>query len=219
MKLATEAGDATGYAVTLRALSGQASLLGYCRQAVNLAEAAVQAVSSTAGPQTAAFLYGQLAVEHAADGNRRDAVRHLLTAEGHLGHARDTPEPIGGCHAASLAHQQAAVRAKLGDRSGAIRALTVSVSRRPESERRSRAITLARLAELQLGNGDLEAACGTWQRFLQDYPHLRSRRVGRALASMHVRIRPHQDSSAVIALRRKAAVRFREPSDRYGWSP
>jgi tetratricopeptide (TPR) repeat protein len=203
LRLASEAGDATGYAVTLRALSGQARRLGHHRQAVHLAEAAVQAASSTAGPQTAAFLYGQLAVAHAAEGNRRDAVRHLLTAESHLDHARDAPEPIGGCHAASLAHQQAAVRAKLGDRIGAIQALTVSVRRRPGSERRSRAITLARLAELQLDNGDLEAACGTWQRFLQDYPHLRSRRVGGALTTMYVRIRPHQNNSAVVALRQK----------------
>jgi len=112
-------------------------------------------------------------------------------------------EPIGCCHAASLAHQQAAVRAKLGDRGGAIQALTVSVRHRPARERRSRAITLARLAELQLDEGDLEAACGTWQRFLQDYPHLRSRRVSRAFATMRACLRPHENSSAVIALRRK----------------
>lgn len=204
LRLATEAGDATGYAVTLRALSGQARLLGHHRQAVDLAEAAVHAASEATRSQTSAFLYGQLAVAHAADGDRRQAIRHLFTAERHLDRARDAPEPIGGCHAASLAHQQAAVRAKLGDRAGAIQALTVSVRHRPAGERRSRAITLARLAELQLDAGELEAACGTWQRFLQDYPHLRSRRVGRALASMRARLRPHQNNSAVIALRRKA---------------
>lgn len=205
LRLAAESGDSTGYAVTLRALSGQARLLGHHQEAVYLAEAAVHAAAS-AGPQTAAFLFGQLAVAHAAAGNRQDAVRHLLTAERHLDRVHDAPEPVGGCHVASLAHQQAAVRAKLGDRSGAIHALTISVHHRPPSERRSRAITLARLAELQLDNGDLEAACGTWQRFLEDYPHLRSRRVNRALTTMRARLRPHQNNSAVIALRKTAPM-------------
>jgi hypothetical protein len=98
------------------------------------------------------------------------------------------------------------VRAKLGDRAGAIQALTVSVRHRPAGERRSRAITLARLAELQLDNGELEAACRTWQRFLHDCPHLSSRRVDRALTSMRARLRPHQNNSAVIALRGKVSA-------------
>lgn len=88
-------------------------------------------------------------------------------------------EPTGGCDVAALARQQAAVRAQLGDCDGAIRALTVSVRHRPAGERRSRAITLARLAELQLDTAAVETARGTGQRFLQDYPHPRSRRVGR----------------------------------------
>jgi hypothetical protein len=205
LRLAAEAGDQTGYAVTLRALSGQARSLGHHREAVHLAEAAVDA-AGTAGPQTAAFLYGQLAVAHASAGNRAEAVRHLHTAERFLDRARDRTVPIGGCHAASLAHQQAAVWARLGDRAGAIRALTQSVRHRPASERRSRAITLARLAELQFDAGDIEEACATWQRFLQDYPYLRSRRVNRALAAMRARLRPHRQNPAVVALRRRNPV-------------
>lgn len=203
LRLTAEAGDVTGYAVTLCALSSQARLLGHHRQAVDLAKAAVHAAAGTTGAQTSALLLGQLAVAHAAAGDRREAIRHLSTAERHLDRARDAPEPIGGCHAASLAHQQAAVRATLGDRAGAIQALTASVRHRPAGERRSRAITLARLAELQMDTGELDAACGTWQRFLQDYPHLRSHRVSRALRSMRSRLRPHQNNSAVIALRIK----------------
>jgi tetratricopeptide (TPR) repeat protein len=202
LRLTAEAGDATGYAVTLCALSNQARLLGHHRHAVDLATSAVRAAAGATGAQTSALLLGQLAVAHAAAGDRRDAIKHLSTAEHHLDRAQDAPEPIGGCHAASLAHQQAAVRAKLGDRAGAIQALTTSVRHRPPAERRSRAITLARLAELQVDTGELEAACGTWHQFLQDYPHLRSRRIGRALTSMSARLHPHQTHSAVIALRR-----------------
>jgi tetratricopeptide (TPR) repeat protein len=210
LRLVAEAGDATAYAVTLRALSSQARLLGHHREAVQLAETAVRAAANTAGQQTLAFLFGQLAVAHASDGNRHDAVRHLLTAERHLERAREAPEPIGGCHTASLAHQQAAVRAQLGDRRGAVQALALSVRHRPAGERRSRAITLARLAELQLDDGDLEAACGTWRWFLQDYPHLNSRRVTRALAAMRARLRPHQNAAAVTALRQRMACRLAE---------
>jgi tetratricopeptide (TPR) repeat protein len=210
LRLAAEAGDQAGYAVTLRALSGQAHLLGHHQQAVHLAEAAVHAGGATE-PQTLAFLLGQLAVAYAGAGNCGQAVRHLLTAERHLNRVRDTPKPIGGCHAAALAHQLAEVQAKLGDRRGAIEALTASLSLRPPAERRSRAVTLARLAELQLDGGDLEAACRNWQRFLQDYLHLRSRRIDRALASMRARLRPHQNNSAVIALRRRVATRGAVP--------
>ena len=62
---------------------------------------------------------------------------------------------------------------------------------------------LARLAELQLDSGELEAACGTWQRFLQDCRHLRSRRVGRVQTSLLARLRRYRNSSAVITLRMK----------------
>jgi hypothetical protein len=199
-RLAAEAGDATGYAVTLCALGGQARLLGHHRQAVDLTEAAVRAVSATTGAQTSAFLFAQLAVAEATAGDRREAVRHLLIAERHLDRVRDEPVPVGGCHVASLAHQQAAVRARLGDRGGAIQALAVSLGHRPAGERRSRAVTLARLAELQLDAGDLETACDTWRRFLHDCPHLSSRRIGRALASMRARLRPFRNNSAVTAL-------------------
>jgi tetratricopeptide (TPR) repeat protein len=205
LKLVAEAGDATSYAVTLRALSGQARSLGHHREAVQLAEAAVCAATNTTDPQTSAFLFGQLAVAHAADGNHREAALYLIRAEHHLERVGEAPSPIGGYDVATLAHQQAAVRAKVGDRRGAIQALTVSIRHRPAAERRSRAITLARLAELQLDAGELEAACGTWQRFLLDYPYLRSRRVNRAFASMRARLRPYQNNSAVIALRRKMA--------------
>jgi tetratricopeptide (TPR) repeat protein len=206
LRLATESGDRIGYAVTLRALSWQARLLGHHRESLHLAEAAVQTAEARARPQTAAFLFGQLAVAQAANGNGKDAVRHLLIAERHLDRARDQPEPVGGCHAASLAHQQAAVRAELGDRDGAIQALESSVRRRPAAERRSRALALARLAELYLDKGELDAACGTWHRYLQDYPHLRSRRVSRAHASMRARLRPHMNNTSVTALWRRAAI-------------
>lgn len=80
-----------------------------------------------------------------------------------------------------------------------------AVHHRPAGERRSRAVLLARLAESQVANGQLEQACQTWHRFVDDYPSLRSRRVRSALAELRARTRPHQNNPAVRALRQRVA--------------
>ncbi|SDY47907.1 hypothetical protein SAMN05421504_105677 [Amycolatopsis xylanica] len=205
-RLAAQAADATGYAVALRALSVQARALGHHRNAVHLAEAAVAAAAPTASPRTRAFLHGQLAVACAAAGDRQAAITQLGVAENRLAAAQSADLAIGGYHEASLAHQHAAVAASLGDRQAAIRALKSSIFHRPAAERRSRAITLARLAELQLAAGQLDQACDTWHRFLDDYPHLRSRRADTALATLRAQVRPHQKNPSARLLGQRAAL-------------
>ncbi|WP_410625139.1 hypothetical protein [Amycolatopsis sp. cmx-8-4] len=200
LRLSAEAGEPGGYAVTLRALSVQARLLGHVRQAVHLAEAAVESASARVPAKTSAFLFGQLAVAHAAAGSRHDATTSLRTAEAHLAHDDGSARPVGAYHRSALDHQHAAVSACLGQRRGAIAALHHSIQHRPASERRSRAITLARLAELQLADGHLEQACGTWSLFLDDYPHLRSGRADTAMATLRARLRPHQRVGAARTL-------------------
>lgn len=149
---------------------------------------------------------GQLAVAHAVTGDRHGALTQLLAAERLLEHATSTlpASTVGAYHPASLAHQRAVVTACLGDRRTAIAALKTSIRHRPETERRSRAITLARLAELQLDHGHLEAACRTWHQFLDDYRALRSRRADKALAILIARTRPLQGNPAARALRHRA---------------
>lgn len=213
LRLAGEAGDAVSYGVILRALSVQARLLGHRRPAVGLADEAVRTASGRAPRQTRAFLHGQAAVAHAAAGNRRDALGHLNAAETHLSHADgDTRSPatplIGGYHLAAFAHCQAATTACLGDRRGAIAALRFSIRHRPSTEPRSRAVTLARLAELQLAEGQLEQACGTWQEFLDHYPSLRSRRADAALTTLLASTNPYRNNPVARALHLRAnAVR------------
>ncbi|MDH6577753.1 hypothetical protein [Kitasatospora sp. MAP5-34] len=68
---------------------------------------------------------------------------------------------VGAYHGASLAHQRSVVATHLGDLPGAVAALRDSLRHRPAQENRSRALTLARLAELQPASGSLEAACLT----------------------------------------------------------
>jgi tetratricopeptide (TPR) repeat protein len=203
LRLATEAGDESTYAITQRAMSVQARLLHHDRQAVHLAEAA--ATAKTVTPVRQAFLYGQLAVAHAAAGDRISALTWLTAAERHLDRATSAETAlIGAYHPASLAHQQAAVLALLGDRKGAIGALTLSLRYRPATERRSRAITTARLAELQLREGYLDEATHTWSGFLDDYPYLRSARARTALNIMRSMLHPHAGRPATRALLTRA---------------
>lgn len=206
LRLSAESGDSVGYALTLRALSVQARTLGYFRPAVDLADTAVHTASRQVTPRVYAFLLGQLAVAHAAAGNSHGALTTLADAERHLSHADRYTPGVAAYHAGSLAHQEAAITAYLGDRRNAIRALETSIRQRPVEERRSRAITLARLAELQLTEGHLEQACHSWHRFLDDYQHLTCRRADTAMKTLRARIRPHQNHPAARALHHRATA-------------
>lgn len=206
LRLSVEAGDANSHAVTLRGLSAQARLLGHHRQAVDLAEAAVRTGVASASPQSQAFLLGQFAVATAAVGDHRAAITHITKAEQFLERSDSTPRSVGACHPASLAHQRAAVADCLGDRRGALIALESSIRHRPASERRSRVITLARLAELQFAGGQLETACHTWHRFLDGYPDLRSGRADRAFAQLRACAHPYRTNAVARQLGLRAAA-------------
>ncbi len=206
LRLATENDDPAGYAITLRGMSVQAQLLGHHRHALQLAETAAT-TSRAMQPARQAFLYGQLAVAYAADHDRINALASLTAAQRRLDRASSPAHAtIGGYHPAALAHQQAAMQAILGDRKGAITALAESIRHRPPAERRSRAITLARLAELQLRQGLLEEATLTWHRFLDDYPALNSGRATTALKTLRARVRPYSRNPVARALLHRATT-------------
>lgn len=215
LDLAAEGRDSTRYAVTLRAMSVQARILGHTREALHLAE-----IATTAGqrvpPIRRAFLLGQVAVAAAADRDRPAALSALRAAEHHFDRAgsHGAGDPMGGFHFAALAHQEAAVHALLGDQRAAVKALTVSLRLRPTTERRSRAITTARLAELHLTTGHLDQAATTWLAFLDDYPHLHSARAAKAFTHMRERLRPHATHPAVRQLLTHAATLRPRPDHR-----
>jgi hypothetical protein len=110
---------------------------------------------------------------------------------------RDAPE-------ATLACQRGMMLALMGDAPGAIVQMEMSVRRRHSADRRSRAITLSRIADLQLRHGHLEEAIGTWHRFLDDYPAINSGRARTALTLLQSGIRPYQGSPAAGALLARA---------------
>jgi transcriptional regulator with XRE-family HTH domain len=211
LKLSIENEDPLGYAVTLRAMSVQARTLGHVREALRLAEAAVASIADCDDVPNLrrASLYGPLAVAAAAHGDRDAALAALTCAERLAAGEPAEPPERGICHyrAASHAYQEAAVRALLGDRPGAIRVLSESVRRRAADERRSRAITLASLAELHLDEGHLDESIAACHAFIDDYPPLRSSRARSALNHLTARLRPHAaNHSARQLLVRAAAV-------------
>jgi tetratricopeptide (TPR) repeat protein len=206
LDLAVQNADPAAYAIGLRALSVQARELGHHRPALQLAEVAASTGRRQFPPERQAFFLGQVAVATAADGDRRGALEALGAAERLLSRASSASFGMGSYHTASLAHQQAAVCDLLGDRRGAIDAMSVSVRHRPPGERRSRAITTAWLAELQLAHGHLDEAVATWQSFLDDYPHLRSGRATAAFKRLRSMLRPHAANKSAARLLTQAAA-------------
>lgn len=205
LRLAAENGDQAGYVIALRAMSVQACFLGHHRHARNLAETAASGTRRL-GPRRQAFLYGQLAVARAADGDRAGALASMADAERRLDQATSASQLTGAYHIASLAHQQAAVQDLLGDRHGAISALDVSIRHRPAGERRSRAITLALLGNLQLSAGYLDEAVSTWHLFLDDYPYLDSGRATAELRRLRSRVRPLARNATARTLLQRASA-------------
>lgn len=205
LRLSQENRDALNYAVALRGMSVQARALGHHHQAVELAAAA--AATAPDQPLQQAFVHGQLAVAAAADRDRYRALAAISTAERFLDRAEGPQVRLTGAyHRSSLLYQQATVRGLLGDRAGAVGALQESLRRRPTAERRSRAVLLAELAELQLHEGRLDQAVATWNQFLDEYQALASARLDTALAALRARVRPHGRNPAARALLERAAM-------------
>ncbi|MFJ3220290.1 tol-pal system YbgF family protein [Kitasatospora sp. NPDC086801] len=200
-ELAVEAADPLRHAIALRQMSVQANHLGDRAQALSLAQAAAADVTKLP-PGSAAFITGQLAVTLAASDRRREAFAQLDRAQNLLDDAQDEQRTTGGYHSAALNHQRAEVLASTGDVSRACAVLSHSLTRRPADERRARALTTARLAELMLQQGQLEAACQHWHTFLHDYPHLQSARATAALHTMRSRLRSYQRVPAAAQLLR-----------------
>ncbi|WP_165964568.1 hypothetical protein, partial [Actinomadura sp. KC216] len=191
------------YAWALRAMSVQAHSLGHFRPALQLAESAA---SPRLSVLTRASVSAQAAVALASTGSRRRAVREIGKAEQLLDRALDTPShSVGSYHRAALAFHKATVHAHLNEHRAALGALREALPLWSTAERRSRAITLARMAELELGQGMLEEAVATAHRFLDAYSQIHSARVREALTDLQARLRPYGKNHAARTLLQRAA--------------
>ncbi|MFJ6841779.1 hypothetical protein ACIQRE_03800 [Streptomyces griseoluteus] len=187
-------------AITLRALSAQATLLRHQRYAHDLSDAAVTAAGPRAPASVRAFLLAQRALTHAHLGDARPALAALTGAERAHEQASSLTGPFTSYPRAALDFQRGAVLARLGEHQAAQRAFERSISQRNGSEHRPLALTHARTATHLLGTGHLDAACHHWHAFLDHFPHLESAPARENLASLTRHLLPHRRRPPVAAL-------------------
>ncbi|MEU0664327.1 hypothetical protein [Streptomyces lavendulocolor] len=213
LRLAARASDTLTMAVVLRGLSVQAYTLGHRVHAQHLAEAAHARCPSWAPRHLRAALLGQRALTAASLGNSRQALNDLISAEQYVDREPNAPAPtpVGSYHTASLAHQRGEVAIQLGDFAEAHRAFTHAVCHRPPMEHLARVLVLHKLASLELSQGQLDAACHYWQRFLHDQTALHSQRAADAITEMRSRLRPYSTNATASSLLHLATAPRRSP--------
>ncbi|MFJ5123203.1 tetratricopeptide repeat protein [Kitasatospora sp. NPDC088548] len=203
LNLAGAAEDHLTYCTALRGMSVQAVGLGHGRKAQQYADAAAEAAPA-AGPRMRAFLVGQQAHASAAVGEQHTALRQLAEAESALDKATSGSVYVAGYHPAALHYHASHVLFELRDLGGSIIAMQESNRHRPPTERRARALSTALLAERQFAFGHLEAACATWNTFLDDYQHVSSARCDDHFASLRHCAAQHRGNRIARALGERA---------------
>lgn len=203
LDLARTAQDHVTYCRTLRGMALQAAHLGHGRTALEYANSAAEAAPK-AGPRLRAFLSGQQAHGAALVGDRHGAFARLRETEAALSKADNRRESIGGYDRSAFEFHVSSVLYALGDVSGSVEAMHASNRARPSVERQGNAHAHGLLAQRQLEMGHLEAACDTWDQFLDDYAVVSSRRADEHFRIMRTSIRPYARNARARALWERA---------------
>ncbi|UQS23759.1 hypothetical protein L1857_13435 [Amycolatopsis thermalba] len=206
LRLAIEAVDQNTYAAVLRNISLQALTLGDTASAARIAEMALATAPDSMPRQQLAELLGHVAITRAALNEPNAARQALADAERILA--------TSGAENATLTYQRGVVLEHAGDLAEAQRALAVSLKQRPPHERRSRALTSARLAGLRLRTGQMGKARTVIRTLLDDHAGLSSGRVDSALEELnrHLgRFRRHPSSNVLLL---EVRERLRHPTTR-----
>lgn len=205
LRLAGEAGDHVTYCRVLRGMSLQYTSLGHGVKGLQLADSAAEAAPAS-GPRLVAFLRGQQAAAAAMTGAHHQAHARIREAETALGKADNRRDAIGGYDRTAWLFHLSKVLYEERDLPGSIKAMQDSIRIQPAHERQGRVHAYATLATRQLEYGHLDAACGSWSRFLDDYEHVSSARGDEHLATMRRDLRPYATARPV----RELADRARE---------
>ncbi|MGW6202244.1 Tat pathway signal protein [Streptomyces sp. NPDC055089] len=210
-QLAEEAGDAPLAGHVLRAMAHQAVDLKQPAQALRLAE------GSLAGRRYREACWREkalLGVVHArgfaAAGYKKRAAAALLQAENDLGRASassDEPARVWFFGEASLAHETAAALRDLGDLKGAEREFKRSVRTRRERFKRTHSVTLGYLGDVQVRQGQLDAACDTWQQAIDVMTGVQSGRARETVVQMRRALSPFRNRSGSPAAELDAKAR------------
>ncbi|WP_432137913.1 hypothetical protein [Streptomyces sp. bgisy154] len=203
LDLAGEAGDHVTYCRTLRGMSLQAGHLGHGKKALDLADSAAEAAPAS-GPRLVAFLRGQQAASAAMTGDRHTALTRLRETETALSRAEDRRDAVGGYDQAAYFFHEAHVRWHLKDPEGSIRALRRSNAARSPLERQGRLHCLGVIAERQFRTGHVEAACRSWNAFLDEHMAISSARGDEHLKAMLKALPPYRGVAAARYLEERA---------------
>ncbi|MFG3495840.1 hypothetical protein [Streptomyces sp. NPDC047928] len=206
--LAKDARDHVTYCRTLRGMALQASNLGYGPRALEFADSAAEA-APVAGPRLTAFLRGQQAHGAAMVKDRRQAFARLRETEQALAKADGRNDAAGGYDQAAYHFHVSHVLYELGDLPGSVKAMEQSNRTRPGNERQGRLHAHGVLASRQWRLGHIEAACATWDRFLDDYTALSTARGDEHFTTLRKNIatQPSARSVRELAARADAVAR------------
>ncbi|MEV7779078.1 hypothetical protein [Kitasatospora sp. NPDC088351] len=202
LRLAREAQDHVTYCRTLRGMALQAANLGYGSKALEFADSAAQA-APVAGPRLRAFLTGQQAHGAAMVKDRRQAFARLAETETALSRADGRNDAVGGYDQSSYHFHVAHVLYELGDLPGAIRELQFSNRARPANGKQGRVHANGLLARRQMELGHIEAACATWDTFLDDYVTISSVRGDEHFRALDAALPAHLGNRTVRQLHQR----------------
>ncbi|SOE12145.1 hypothetical protein SAMN06272775_3136 [Streptomyces sp. 2323.1] len=208
-KLAAEAGENELAATALRGMADQAIDLGHVATAVRLAEACEQRGRKLKNPKALAYYRNTLARAAAADGDRTTAGRLLTSSQAAIEHAPPRPGQSWASHYSHgrWAHESGMIHAKLGDYAAAEEHLQLAMEIHGLDRKRTRAIVLADLGQVQLKRGNISQALATWSDFLTCADGVQSVRINDGLTNIAARLPGIPDSPAVQELAERIATR------------
>lgn len=180
--------------------------LGLREHCVDLADAALDRVKGRVDPDTESLFWLTAARARAAEGDRREARSALSSAERLLDRSHGDAGPewaaLGGPAEARLANQSGKALQAMGDLKAAEEQLRRSARCwNPATHPRIHALTLADLAETQCAQGNVEAACQTWNAALDGMTGIRSARTRDAITSMRAQLATYRRRGLTAARR------------------
>ncbi len=208
-QLAAEAGEDELAATALRGMADQAIDLGHVAIAVRLAEACEQRGRKLKNPKALAYYRNTLARAAAADGDRTTAGRLLTSSQAAIEHAPPRPGQSWASHYSHgrWAHESGMIHAKLGDYAAAEEHLHLAMEIHGLDRKRTRAMVLADLGQVQLKRGNTTQALATWNDFLTCADSVQSVRITDGLTNIAARLPGIQDIPAAQQLSERIAAR------------
>jgi transcriptional regulator with XRE-family HTH domain len=208
-KLAAEAGENELAATALRGLADLHVDLGHIPVALRLAEACESRGRKLDNPKALAYYRNTFARAAAADADRTTAAKLLTASQAAIEHAPAKPGASWASHysAGRWAHESGMIHATLGDLPAAEEHLHLALDIHGLDRKRTRAIVLADLGQVQLKRGNTAQALATWHDFLDCADGVQSVRINDAIGNITARLQHVPDAAEAGELQERLASR------------